>query len=531
MSYKKIIYSLLISTLTTTILNAGIPLDPDAQEEAIRSGREFRAVGRIEYAPIRDNTPKVLSEGSGTLIDSTELGLPPEFKNRVVLTAGHVFTALTATFKRGMPKQYNSEESRQVMNAFRFCIDTEEDQTKPPVENFFEIQSVFFSNRYRPNNKAENHVDDIAFAILKTPLVGIEPMKIVKMTADDVIGLNVQRVGYGMSGFLNSNTFFFDSVKRAGGTTITSSDPTGTILYNDMRTDTIGTNLDTRPKAKSSTYLRPGYDSITLTVDGQKRALEINAINDSIDSPELQMLLEKMSVIRLKFELSKLIETISPRSKNRSILVNKIAGVQLSKEIRISRGVHCPSYCFSGDSGGPAVAHTNAGWAIVGITVRETGTFRVVDRTPFKEKLKNYASNNPCLQKIVPKSWLKPVAAPSFATEEKEEKYPAKLIPNGPDLIQRLGVDGYVSKIDTLDGHFFKRRWSRLKHGAALSTNTYFYPNTTSTIAFPRAYAEAFANSFRNSESSSNPENLVAPIYSFAFNNKILSALAAGSGS
>ncbi|MGN6670608.1 MAG: hypothetical protein ACTHJ4_03645 [Candidatus Nucleicultricaceae bacterium] len=515
MPYKNFLYISLFAIFTSTALHAGFPLDPDEHQETIQKGREFRAVGRIEYASMSENGSTVSSRASGTLIDSADLGLPAEFNNRVILTTGHTFKRLLGSFKRGMPKQCDNEEARKQMNAYRFYIDVESDQDKPPVEQFFEIQNVFFSDVYRPHNKTGNQMNDIAFAILKEPIPNIPPIKIMNTTADSVVGLNVQRVGYGVSGFLNSNTFFSDSVKRSGGMTVTSADPAGDILYYDLRSDILGNGEDERPRAKSFTYLTPGCDSITLTIDGQKRALAIDSLNSSIDSPELKLLLGHMSVWRLKFELSRLVATISLRSHNRMLLLDEIAGVKLDKPIRISRGVQNPSFHFSGDSGGPALAYTNAGWAIVGVTARENGGFRTIDRTPFKEKLKDYISNNPYLSRMVPKSWLEPVSA-SDVDQSADENHPVMRIANGPKLIQELGVEGYVSWLDKKDGHFFKRRWSRFKHSVTLNTNTYYYPSTTSVLMFPWFFAKAFAHKMLNAEKGFNPSDLNAPIYSFS---------------
>ncbi|MGN6670952.1 MAG: hypothetical protein ACTHJ4_05375, partial [Candidatus Nucleicultricaceae bacterium] len=145
MSYKRFLYLSLFSLYTSTTLHAGFPLNPDDHKEMLQKGREFRAVGRIEYAPLHKGCSVALSHGSGTLIDSADLGLPAEFNNRVILTAAHIFEDLLGSFKRGMPKQCNTDEARKHMSAYRFCVDVENDQTKPPIEQFFEIQSVFFS--------------------------------------------------------------------------------------------------------------------------------------------------------------------------------------------------------------------------------------------------------------------------------------------------------------------------------------------------------------------------------------------------
>lgn len=525
MPYKNFLYISLFAISTSTTLHAGFPLNPDEHQETIQRGREFRAVGRIECAPVTlfEDGSTVVRRGSGTLIDSADLGLPQEFNNRVVLTVGHLFKSLLESFNSGMPQPRDNEKARKHISACRFYVDVESDQAKPPVEKFFEFQSVFICDSYRPHNEAEAPVDDIAFVILKDPIPDIAPIKIMNTTADVVVGLNVQRVGYGISGFINSNTFFSDSVKRAGGATITSAKSTGSILYYDLRSDLAGKNEDKRPKFKSFTYLKPGGDSITLTVDGQKRAMEIDSLNSSIDSPELQLLLKNMGVLRLKYELSELLKGISRSSLNRTQLVDEICGVKLDKPIRISRGVQHPSYSCSGDSGGPALVYSNAGWAIVGISTREKESFKVIDRTPFKEKLKDYISNNPYLKKMVPQSWLERVSDES--SDAAEENYPIERIGEGRELIQKLGVEGYVRWLDKKDGGFFKRRWSRFKHNLVLNMGLFFYPNSTSTLTFPRYYAEGFLNRVLNLERGFNESTLCSPLYSFSCHPKSLSSV------
>lgn len=503
MSYKKILYLSLFSLCTSTILHAGFPLNPDDHKEMLQKGREFRAVGRIEYAPLHEGRSVALSYGSGTLIDSADLGLPPEFNNRVVLSVAHVFEELLGSFKRGMPKQCNTDDARKRMSAYRFCVDVESDQTKPPVEKFFEIQSVFFSGEYRPHNKQGDFTQDVAFAILKEPILDMIPLKIMKTTADETVGLNVQRVGYGVSGFLNSNTFFSDYVKRAGGITITSTRLSGSVLHYGLQFDPEG--------FQSPHYLRPGYDSITITVNGQKKALEIEALNESINSPELKQLLSHMNVVQLKSELSELAQGVCLNAPNRTMLLDEIAGVKLDTPVRVSGGVTCPSFSCAGDSGGPALAYSDAGWEIVGITAR--CSFKIVQRS-FKERLKEYIFRNSYLSRMLPKRWLESISMSD--TKLTQSRDHATYLANAPALIQRLGVDWYADWFDKKDGNFFERLWTRFQHKRALSGNTYNYQRIGDTMIYSNNFAAAFVHKILNPEKGFDPSSLSAPIYSFS---------------
>lgn len=503
MFHKRLLHLSLLALYTSTTLHAGFPLNPDDHREMLQKGREFRAVGRIEHAPPHRQSSVALSHGSGTLIDSAHLGLPPEFNNRVILTVAHVFEELLGSFKRGMPKQYNTNEARTHMNAYRFCVDVESDQTKPPMEQFFEIQSVFFSSDYRPHNKQGDFTHDIAFAILKEPISHMIPLRLMKTTADETVGLNVQRVGYGVSGFLNSNTFFLDSVKRAGGMTITSACPSGTILHYGLKFDP--------EQFQFPHYLRPGHDSITLTVGGEKKALEIDALSESIDSPELKFLLTHMNVVQLKSALSKIVQNTCLDAPNRTVLLDEIAGVKLTHPVRISGGVSCPSFSCAGDSGGPALAYSHAGWTIVGVTAR--CSFKI-DQRSFKERLKEYVAHIPYLNRLLPKRWLEPSL--QFNTMKSiETRDHAKRLGNGPHLIQKLGVDGYAHWFDKKDGTFLGRLWSRFKYKRALSGNTYPYQKIGNTLISPNIFAEAFAHKILNPEKGFDPSLMSAPIYSF----------------
>ncbi|MBX9697744.1 MAG: trypsin-like serine protease [Alphaproteobacteria bacterium] len=499
MFYKKFLHVSFFALCTSTTLNAGFPLNPDNHEEMLQKGREFRAVGRIEYAPPHEGRSVALSYGSGTLIDSTDLGLPPQFHNRVVLTAAHVFGELLGSFKRGMPKQCNTNEARTHMNAYRFCVDVESDQTKPPVEQFFEIQNVFFSREYRPHNKQNKYAYDIAFAILKDPISDVSPLRIMKTKANESVGLNVQRVGYGVSGFLNSDAFFSDLVKRAGGMTITSACPSGTMLHYSLKFDPDGSSLHS---------LRPGHDSVTVTVDGEKRALEIDALSESTDSPELKQLLSHMTLEQLKSKLSEHAQEACLNAPNRTMILDEIAGVKLNHPLRISGGVSCPSFSCAGDSGGPALAYSDTGWGIVGITAH--GSFKIEQRS-FKEKLKEYVSHTP-LSRLVPKRWLEPSPKPDVMTLISN----AKRIGNGPALMQQLGVNGYAHWLHQKDGNFLERLWSRFRHKRALDGNTYPYKKIGNTLISSHIFAEAFAQKIVNPEKGFDPSSLNAPIYSFS---------------
>ncbi|MGN6670568.1 MAG: hypothetical protein ACTHJ4_03435, partial [Candidatus Nucleicultricaceae bacterium] len=333
---------------------------------------------------------------------------------------------------------------------------------------------------------------------LKEPIPDIPPIKIMKTTADETIGLNLLRVGYGDSGFLNSGKFFSDSVKRAGGMTITSACPSGTLLHYDLQLDPEG--------FQSPHYLRPGYDSIKLTVSGEKRALEIDALNESVDSPELKLLLKHMSIGQLKSEISEIAQGVCLNAPNKTMFLNEIAGVKLGNPIRISGGVSCPSFSCSGDSGGPALAYSSTGWEIVGITAH--GCFKI-DQRSFKEKLKDYLSHNSYLSRMVPKSWLEPVSKPDIMKLIER----AKRLGNGPELIQKLGVEGYADWFDKKDGNFFERLWSRFNHKKALSANAY---RLEDTLTSSNIFAQAFAHKILNPEKGFDPSALSAPIYSFS---------------
>lgn len=499
MFHIKFLHVSFFALYTSTTLHAGFPLNPDDHREMLQKGREFSAVGRIEYAPLHEGHSVALSYGSGTLIDSADLGLPPQFNNRVVLTAAHVFGKLLGSFKRGMPKQCNTSEARTHMDAYRFCVDVESDQTKPPVEHFFEIQHVFFSKEYRPHNKRDKYANDIAFAILKEPIPEVSPLRIMKTSADKSVGLNVQRVGYGVSGFLNSDAFFSDLVKRAGGMTITSACPSGTMLRYSLNSD---------PEcSQSPTSLRPGHDSVTITVGGEKRALAIDALSESIDSPELKQLLSHMPLEHLKSKLSEHAQEASLNAPNRTMILDEFAGVKLNHPLRISGGVSCPSFSCAGDSGGPALAYSDTGWGIVGITTH--GSFKIEHRS-FKEYLKEYVSRTP-LRRIIPKRWLEPSPKPDVMTLISN----AKPIGNGPTLIQHLGVNGYAHWFEQKDGHFLKRLWSRFRHKRALDGNTYPYKKIGDTLISSHFFAEAFVQKIVNPEKGFDPSSLKAPIYSF----------------
>lgn len=503
MFYKKSFQLFLLFNFLACPLYAGFPLNPDDQREMIKNARQFRAVGRIEYTSMCSERLVVLNHGTGTLVDAVELGLPSQFCNRVILTAAHVFRDLLSSFKKGMPKKCNTNQAHEHMRAYRFCVDREEDPNKPPREEFFELQSAFFCREYHPHNKNSDYTRDIAFAILKKPIPCGAPLKIMPIQSDEVVGLNVQRVGYGASGFLNSETFFLDSVKRAGGMTISSVCPFGRVFHYGFSPD---------PKiASKESGLRPGRPSITLFVENKKQVIEIEALNEAIENPELKFLLSFMSLVDLKSKLLELVESHCIKSPNRTLLIDQIGHIHLTHPIRVTGGAPCASFSDVGDSGGPALFYSDSEWKIMAVSTRST--FKI-ESYSFKDKLKNYVLNNSYVQKFLPRTWLEYLSR-SKETVLKEPRASVKQMSYGPSLIQKLGVQGYSDWLDGKDGNFFQRLWSRFWFKRYLSNQSCFHYTIGNTLLPAQIFADAFVRKMMSPEKGFDPNALDAPIYSF----------------
>lgn len=490
---------------------AGFPINPDEHQETLTFAREFNAVGRIDF--IEKSEP--VSTASAVLIDASALGLPSVFENRIIASVGHVFSKLFKTFQRGMPREKDTEEAHGILRKYRFCVDMQTDHTQPVVEKAFEIQNVFFCDLYTPHNKKTYHDHQMSFAILKEPVIGVQPLRFWEYSIEKLVGANLYSVGYGVTSFWNSKKFFCDRVKRGGGLTITSADVQGHKLDYSLKTPVFQSSHDNN--AQTETYLRTGYDSITLTINGERRALELLSLSKDLNSPELKKLLERYSLNDLRCQFEQEINRIPTDSYTRTVSYSEWHGITFDTPIRLTRAPRYPFIPIHGDSGSPALLKTAQGWFIAGLNV--LAARNVLHREPemsFKDKVIDYLSSNPTFRKLLPKKLIDQVAANDIESGMSSKLYPITTIKDGPQLMQALGVKEYSRFMDRKDGSFFERRWSRIKHNFFMNIGFFKYPPLGTTMISALPYAQSFARKLIAPVKGFDPHNLGAAFYSYA---------------
>jgi hypothetical protein len=494
LSKKNIITALFLLTYSIT-LHAGFPINPDSQEESLRFGREFNAVGRIDF--------EGRGAGSGVLIDVESIGLPSTFQNRVIATVSHVFRRFIDAFGyKRFPVKHHSLESIEAASStlkkYTFKINLESDTTKPENYHSFDIQQVYLCDNYHPYNKKTKLLDQVAFAILKESVKNVIPIRLMETGAADYMGKNVYQVGYGVSGFMNTRQFFYDGVKRAGGLTINSVNPAASIMEYELKFDSNGQ----APQAA----LSPGGDSITFEMDAVEKTMEISRLDSSINSPVFQQLLKHYNIIHIYRQIEAELRKLERDPYNRSALYHTWHGVKLVSPLRLTKAPKNPTIIQAGDSGGATLYHDGHKWGLAGLIVASNVSIRMDEEpTSCYEYFLKILYSRKFLHRLLPER----ITPEQPVMQESDIRLkPSILTRDGQEKLKQVGIRSYACDLDQLDdSSFFNRTVSRLKFKIQRALGLYQYPGLAVTIVTPYSYALKFSHALEsvNYETGNKP--------------------------